>query len=67
MGGCAAGIVLLKDNRYAVCMSIFSLLLTSGVLIFVSWAIVFPIAITILWGIFVMRKRRDNSCSENKN
>ncbi len=67
MGGCAAGIVLLRDTWYAVLMSVISLLLTSCVLIFVSWAILFPVGVTILWGIFVVRKRRKNSCSGIKN
>jgi amino acid efflux transporter len=58
IGGCAAGMVLLKDNRYAVFLSALSLILTSCILLFVSWAIFFPIGIILIWGIFLIRNRK---------
>jgi amino acid efflux transporter len=58
IGGCAAGMVLLKDNRYAVFLSALSLILTSCILLFVSWAIFFPLGIILIWGIFLIRNRK---------
>lgn len=58
IGGCAAGMVLLKDNRYAVFLSALSLILTLCILLFVSWAIFFPIGIILIWGIFLIRNRK---------
>ncbi|MDD3575236.1 amino acid permease [Methanospirillum sp.] len=60
IGGCAAGMVLLKDNRIALFLSAISLILTSCILLFVSWAILFPISIIIIWGIFLMKKRKND-------
>jgi len=58
IGGCAAGMVLLKDSRCALFMSGISLILTSCILLFISWAILFPIGIILIWGIFLMRRRK---------
>ena len=56
IGGCAAGIILLKDNRFGIFISGISLVLTVIIFIFISWAVLFPLVITVLWGIFVLKK-----------
>lgn len=53
VGGCAAGIVLLKGCRGGVPVSIVSLLLTGGIFLFVGWAVLYPLAITAVWCIFM--------------
>jgi amino acid efflux transporter len=54
IGGCAAGIVLLKDSRLGVSISIISLMLTGAIFLFVGWAVLYPLAIAIVWGIFMV-------------
>jgi len=54
IGGCAAGIVLLKDSRPGVSVSIISLILTGAIFLFVGWAILYPLAIALVWGIFMV-------------
>jgi len=54
IGGCAAGIVLLKGNRWGVIISVISLILTSAIFLFVGYAILYPIAITVIWCIFMV-------------
>lgn len=49
VGGCAAGIVLLKDSRLGVAISIISLILTSAIFLFIGWAVVYPLIITLFW------------------
>ncbi len=60
IGGCAAGIVLLKNSRFGVIISIISLILTSAIFLFVGWAVVYPLVITIFWCAFmgITRKLR---------
>jgi len=53
IGGCAAGIVLLKDSRSGLIVSILSLILTSAIFLFIDWAVVYPLVITIVWGVFI--------------
>ena len=54
IGGCAAGIVLLKDSRLGVSISIISLILTGAIFLFVGWAVLYPLAIALIWGIFMV-------------
>lgn len=49
LGGCIAGMILLRDNRLGMSVSIISLLFTGAVLCFVGWAIIWPVIITLLW------------------
>jgi len=49
IGGCAAGIILLKDSKLGVFMSLISLVLSATVLLFVKWAILYPALIAFLW------------------
>ncbi|MDD1685347.1 amino acid permease [Methanoregula sp.] len=54
IGGCAAGIVLLKGSRWGVLFSVISLILTSAVFLFVGWAVLYPLAIMLIWSIFIV-------------
>ncbi len=54
IGGCAAGIVLLKGSRFGVMISVISLILTSTIFLFVGWAVLYPLAITVIWCIFMV-------------
>jgi amino acid efflux transporter len=54
LGGCAAGIRLLKGNRWGVGMSWLSFILTALVFPFVGWAILYPIA--IIGGIWAAKR-----------
>lgn len=58
IGGCAAGMVLLKESFAAVLMSGISLILTAFIFLFVSWAVLFPLFVIGIWGIFIIRKKR---------
>ncbi|MCK9632784.1 MAG: amino acid permease [Methanoregula sp.] len=57
IGGCAAGIVLLKDSRYGVMISVISLVLTIAIFLFVGWAVMYPLVITICWYFFIVIPR----------
>jgi amino acid efflux transporter len=52
LGGCAAGLVLLQDDRLGMVVSGISLLLTGVILCFVGWAIIWPVLIIIVWGVY---------------
>jgi amino acid efflux transporter len=67
VGGCAAGIVLLKNSARGVVIGAISLILTGAMLLFVGWAIVYPVAITVVWGTFVLiaRKRSEQNTSRS--
>lgn len=54
MGGCAAGIFLLRGTMVGVIISIVSLILTTSIFLFVGWAIVYPLIITFFWSIFMI-------------
>jgi amino acid efflux transporter len=54
VGGCAAGIVLLKGCRWGREISAASLILTCVILVFTGWMILFPLAITLAWYIFLV-------------
>lgn len=57
MGGSAAGIILLKDSRVGVMISSVSLILTSSIFLFIGWAIMYPLIITVFWSIFIISCR----------
>ncbi|PWR74273.1 APC family permease [Methanospirillum lacunae] len=52
LGGSAAGLILLKDNRLGLIVSGISFLLTGVILLFVGWAIIWPVLVTVLWWIY---------------
>ena len=58
IGGCAAGILLLRGSRWGVAVSVLSLVLTCTLFLFVGWAVVYPLIITVIWWIGVSVKRR---------
>lgn len=65
IGGCAAGVILLKESRAGVIISGVSLVMTSLIFVFVSWAVVFPVTITLVWGLFLfIWKKRDRLISK---
>ncbi len=49
LGGCAAGLVLLRDSRLGMAVSGISLVLTGIVFCFVGWAVLWPCIITLAW------------------
>jgi amino acid efflux transporter len=57
IGGCAAGIKLLKGNRLGVFVSIVSLVLCVSILPFVKWTVLYALAITILCIFFILRTK----------
>ncbi|MEN6343603.1 MAG: amino acid permease [Methanospirillum sp.] len=63
IGGSAAGVVLLKDSTWGFLLSAVSLLLTVLVFLFIGVAVWYPLAIIIVWGVFVVVSRKDRSVS----
>jgi amino acid efflux transporter len=49
LGGCAAGIILLKDSRLGVFVSVISFILSGIIFLFVSWVAIYPVVIIFLW------------------
>jgi len=54
LGGCAAGVKLLKGSKAGVLVSIVSLILTTAILFFVKWTILYPIIIAIFWFVYCL-------------
>jgi amino acid efflux transporter len=52
MGGCISGLILLQGNRLGIIVSSVSLFLTGTILLFVGWAIIWPVIITIVWAFY---------------
>ncbi|SET30325.1 APC family permease [Paenibacillus sp. NFR01] len=57
IGGCAAGIRLLKGSRLGIVISWVSLAATVAVFPFTGWAILYPLVIVTVFGFVVWRKR----------
>ncbi|MNP17072.1 putative transporter [compost metagenome] len=56
--GCAAGVRLLRDNRWGTSISLISLLCTAFVFPFTGWAILYPFVITIgFWTVTLFSKK----------
>lgn len=61
IGGCAAGIRLLKGNRLGVMISWISFIATLAVFPFTGWAILYPLLITIIFIVVtVLRNKRSS-------
>ncbi|MEK5028120.1 APC family permease [Paenibacillus sp. FSL M7-1046] len=61
IGGCAAGIRLLKGNRLGVTISWISFIATLAVFPFTGWAILYPLLITIVFIVVtVLRNKRSS-------
>ncbi|WP_223067242.1 amino acid permease [Paenibacillus caui] len=59
LGGCAAGIRLLKGSFWGVAISLVSFISTAIVFPFVGWAIGYPFAIvTVYWAVRKLRNKR---------
>lgn len=58
LGGCAAGIRLLKGSRTGVTISWISFVATAIVFPFAGWAVLYPVVIVVLFGLF-NRKRHN--------
>lgn len=59
LGGCAAGIRLLKGSRTGVIISWISFVATAIVFPFAGWAVLYPVVIVVLYGL-LSRKRQQN-------
>lgn len=58
LGGCAAGIVLLKDNRFGVIVSLISLIFTATIFIFLKWTLIYPLIIAFLWFCYMLMSKK---------
>ena len=47
--GCAAGLVLMKENRSAMIVSATSLVLTGIIFCFTGWAMIWPAVLILIW------------------
>jgi amino acid efflux transporter len=54
MAGCLAGLILFRGEFLGMLVSGISCLLTGIILCFVGWAILCPVIITLLWGLYRM-------------
>ena len=54
LGGCASGIILLKENKFGFIVSLISLILCLIVFFFVKWTVLYPMMITLFWLAFMM-------------
>jgi amino acid efflux transporter len=64
LGGCAAGIRLLKGNAWGVGISWLSFLLTAAIFPFVGWAVLYPLVIIATF--WIIRQVRDKNTIFNK-
>jgi amino acid efflux transporter len=58
LGGCAAGLILLKDSKRGFALSVTSLILSAFVFLFVKWTILYPVCITLFWFAFMLLSGR---------
>ncbi len=58
VGGCIAGVILLKNNRLGFVLSVISLILTVTIFLFVKWAILYPLVITACWSVFMFLSKK---------
>ena len=65
LGGCAAGIRLLKGSTWGVGISWLSFLSTAVIFPFVGWAVLYPLVIII--GFWITRRVRDKNAILNKS
>lgn len=63
MGGCAAGIRLLKGSRTGVVLSWISFGATAAVFPFTGWAMLYPLLITVLFLVIQLRFSRRKAAS----
>ncbi|WCT57122.1 amino acid permease [Paenibacillus kyungheensis] len=58
LGGCAAGIRLLRESRFGWIISWISFVATAIIFPFTGWAILYPVAITIVFGVTLLIQSR---------
>lgn len=58
LGGCAAGIILLKDNKFGLIISFISLVLTGIIFLFLSWTLLYPLIIALIWLLFMFKTQK---------
>jgi amino acid efflux transporter len=66
LGGCAAGIKLLKGSKIGTIVSIVSLILTIAILLFVKWTILYPIIISVFWFAYCLAVKKFSLKKDNK-
>ncbi len=69
IGGCAAGVKLLRDSKFGVFISLVSLIFSIVILPFVKWAVLYPAFITLIWLCFLVvskRNSRNTAINEGK-
>ncbi len=55
LGGCAAGMVILRDYRLGFILSSISFILSVVIFLFVSWAVLYPLAIILVWLCYLIK------------
>ena len=58
LGGCGAGLVLLRGVRAGRFVSAVSLALTGVILLFAGWSVLYPVLIALAWSAFMLHRRR---------
>ncbi|WCN38470.1 L-methionine/branched-chain amino acid transporter [Aneurinibacillus uraniidurans] len=65
LGGCAAGIRLLKDSKSGLSVSVLSFVLTVLVFPFVGWAVLYPLVVMVGWWLWKrLYARQQKSCEQ---
>ncbi|MNC52023.1 putative transporter [compost metagenome] len=64
IGGCAAGIRLLKGHRLGVTISWISFAATVAVFPFTGWAIGYPLVITAVFTVIIFQKNKQASLAD---
>lgn len=54
LGGCAAGMILLRGNKVGMIVSTVSCILSGIIFLFVSWAVLYPVVITGVWLLYLI-------------
>ncbi|MBY9079239.1 amino acid permease [Paenibacillus sp. HN-1] len=63
IGGCAAGVRLLKGSRFGSAVSWISLIATVAVFPFTGMAIGYPLVISLVYGLFILLRKRSDRIS----
>lgn len=60
IGGCAAGVKLLKGRKFEFIISLIALLLTAVILCFTKWTVLYPALIALFWFLYNLIATRYN-------
>ena len=58
IGGSVSGIILLRDSKMGLVVSISSLVISAAVFLFVKWTIFYPVIVTIIWLAYIVISKR---------